>query len=146
MRFAKTLAALCLCAAAASLAAQMPAQEMGAPPPFNLDMAVTHHALADELATRSGRRPQEIMALLRNTPPPQVAEQLRLDRETVHAAMKAARQSAVQKALAAGLIDADDAKRIQKADVERQQRREGGRQERGMRGPQSQGEAGGGSW
>lgn len=129
MKFPRILSCLLLLAASAALAEQMPARDMPPPPRFSVDIAAMNHLLADDLAQRSGRKPQEVAAMLRNARPPEVAEQLGLDREAMHAAMKSAHESLVQKALAAGLIDKDDVQRIQQEEAARKQRRDNDRPE-----------------
>lgn len=85
------------------------------PPRDSLERAMVHKALAESLAQRTGRKPAELAALLEQSPPPELAQQLGIDPEAMHQMVLDARRGAVQKALAAGLIGSADAQRIVRA-------------------------------
>lgn len=92
------------------------------PPRFTADIAAINHLLAPVLSQKTGRSVGEITALLREQGPPEAARQLGLDPEEMHELMRTACEAMIQKALAAGLIDAEDVKRIEQARAERDAR------------------------
>ncbi|HWU69351.1 MAG TPA: hypothetical protein VN046_10760 [Stenotrophobium sp.] len=84
------------------------------PPPHDGAMrAAMDHLLATEFAKRSGRKIVDVSALLAQSPPPQVAQQLGLSHDDMRAAMQAAQRTMTARLLAAGLIDSDDVRRLQ---------------------------------
>jgi hypothetical protein len=83
--------------------------------PVPLDRMAMHRLLAAEFARRSGRASPEIFALLESRPPPEVAEELGLDRETARAAMVAARSTLIQRMQDAQLITPEDAQKARAA-------------------------------
>lgn len=75
----------------------------------SIERVAIGNALSAELATRTGKPAAEIGAMLKDQGPRETAEALGLDRDAMRAAMQAAHQSVLDKAVAAQLITAEQA-------------------------------------
>lgn len=79
----------------------------GRPP--SVERLAMQNLLAASLAQSTGHDAGEISALLAESRPPKVAEQLGIDVDAMREAMKAARATLIERSLAAGLITAEQA-------------------------------------
>lgn len=81
-------------------------------PPASVERAAMHNLLAERLAGSTGRDAAGIASLLGETPPWQVADKLGLSPEQMHEAVQSARATLIERAAAAGLITAAQAKEL----------------------------------
>lgn len=89
----------------------------------SIERAAIGNALSTELATRTGKPAAEINAMLKEQGPRETGEALGLDRDTMKAAMQAAHQSVLDKAVAAQLITAEQAAELAEARAQHAARR-----------------------
>ena len=85
----------------------------------SMERIAVGNVLSADLATRTGKSQDEISAMLKDKGPRETAEALGLDRETMHAAMKNAHQTVIDRAVAAQLITAEQATGLAQAKAER---------------------------
>lgn len=98
----------------------------------SVERVAMHRLLAQELAQRSGRPVAEITSMLKDAPPPEVAEELGLEREAMHEMFSAARRTLIQRMQAAQLISAEEAAQLQ-SEQPRRPRHSGGQSGQGER-------------
>lgn len=84
-------------------------------PPLSLDRFAMENAIAERLATQTGRSTDEIAALLAKQPPPDVARSLGLDEAAMKSICDEARASVVTRAQEAQLITAAQARQLRNA-------------------------------
>lgn len=89
----------------------------------SIERVAIGNALSTELATRTGRPAAEIQAMLKEQGPRETGEALGIDRDTMKAAMQAAHQSVLDKAVAAQLITPEQAANLAEARAQRAARR-----------------------
>ncbi len=131
MKTRMTIATLIAGLSLATAAAYAATDDTAAKPdrPRHEHMMRGHHAsmeriavgnvLSADLATRTGKSQAEVSAMLKDKGPRETAEALGLDRDTMHAAMKSAHQTVIDKAVAAQLITAEQATGLAEAKAER---------------------------
>lgn len=83
--------------------------------PASVERLAMQNLLAASLAQSTGRDAAEIGTLLAKSRPPEVAEQLGIDRDAMREAMKTARTTLIERYLAAGLITAEQAETLKAA-------------------------------
>lgn len=82
-----------------------------APPP-SVERAAMENLIAEALSVRTGRSAAELLQLLAQSPPPDVARQLGVDDAAMREIVRAAHVTLVERALAAGLVDATQAAKL----------------------------------
>jgi hypothetical protein len=84
-------------------------------PPVSLDRFAMENAIAERLATQTGRTKDEIAALLAKQPPHEIARSLGIDEATMKSICDEARAAVVSKAQDAQLITASQANQLKNA-------------------------------
>ena len=78
----------------------------------SVEVAAMHNILAEELSARTGKTTEEIKALFEKSNPHDAMQQLGLTHDDMRPLMEQAHATLIDRAAAAGLITADQAKRL----------------------------------